>query len=62
VCWQIPEKRCLKLKYKFNPGLREGAGGYEERWEPVKVYNLEESIEAMASLVCPGATAIYEYQ
>mmetsp|Transcript_21641 Transcript_21641/g.38572 ORF Transcript_21641/g.38572 Transcript_21641/m.38572 type:complete len:268 (-) Transcript_21641:133-936(-) len=47
---EIPEKRCLKLKYKFNPGLREGAGGYEERWEPVKVYNLEESIEAMASL------------
>eukprot|EP00873_Tetraselmis_striata_P008884 jgi/Tetstr1/429148/TSEL_001881.t1 len=47
---EIPEKECLKLKYEFNPGLREGAGGYEEKWERVKIHNEQESIEAMSAL------------
>lgn len=54
---QIPEKECLKLKYEFNPGLREGAGGYEEKWERVKIHNQQESIEAMSALVRKNAVA-----
>ena len=48
---QIPEKQCMKLSYKFDPGARGGAGGYNEIWVPVKRYSEEEATSAILKMV-----------